>query len=105
MYNLINKIRMATLRQIKKDIDYLVNEVVYDCYLALYFHTEKKDAIVAVMEEAVDARNEFFEMANHPAEKHNKSLVKKHYAFLRNELMDRIDGLFGKLSEIVNEKK
>ncbi len=96
---------MATLRQIKKDIDYLVNEVVYDCYLALYFHTEKKDAIVAVMEEAVDARNEFFEMANHPAEKHNKSLVKKHYAFLRNELMDRIDGLFGKLSEIVNEKK
>ena len=67
---------MASLRRVKKDIDYLVSEVVYDCYLALYFHSERRDAIVAVMEEAVDARNEFYEMANHPAEKHNKSLVK-----------------------------
>ena len=95
---------MASLRRVKKDIDYLVSEVVYDCYLALYFHSERRDAIVAVMVEAVDARNEFYEMANHPAEKHNKSLVKKHYAFLRNELMERIDGLFDKLSKVVNEK-
>ena len=95
---------MASLRRVKKDIDYLVSEVVYDCYLALYFHSERRDAIVAVMEEAVDARNEFYEMANHPAEKHNKSLVKKLYAFLRNELMERIDGLFDKLSKVVNEK-
>lgn len=50
---------MASLRRVKKDIDYLVSEVVYDCYLALYFHSERRDAIVAVMEEAVDARNEF----------------------------------------------
>lgn len=94
---------MASLRQIKKDIDYLVNEVVYDCYLALYFNSEKQEDIVKVVEEAVEARNEFYEMANHPVEKHNRSLVKKHYAFLRNELMDRIDGLFDKLSKTVNE--
>ncbi|MFR7707899.1 MAG: hypothetical protein ACLUZZ_01805 [Alistipes inops] len=48
--------------------------MVYDCYLALYSF-ERRDAIAAVMGEA-DARNEFYEMANHPAEKHNKSLVK-----------------------------
>ena len=30
---------MASLRRVKKDIDYLVSEVVYDCYLALYFHS------------------------------------------------------------------
>lgn len=51
---------MASLRRVKKDIDYLVSEVVYDCYLALYFHSERRDAIVAVMEEAVDTRNEFY---------------------------------------------
>lgn len=95
---------MASLRNLKKDIDYLVDEVVCDCYLALYFNSDKRDAILDVMEDAVDARNEFYEMANHPAEKHNASLVRKHYAFLRNELMDRIDGLFDKLSSIVNEK-
>lgn len=93
---------MASVRMIKKDIDYLVNEIVYDCYLALYFHTEKREEIVNVMEDAVDMRNEFYEMANHPAEKHNKSLVKKHYAFVRSELMDRVDGLFDKLSKVVS---
>ena len=36
---------MASLRRVKKDIDYLVSEVVYDCYLALYFHSERRDAI------------------------------------------------------------
>lgn len=92
---------MASLRLIKKDIDYLVNEVVYDCYIALYFNTEKKEEIVEVMESAVDMRNEFFEMVNHPAEKHNKSLVRKHYAFVRGELMERVDGLFDKLSSAV----
>ncbi len=95
---------MASLRRIKKDIDYLVNEIVSDCYLALYFHEDKADAIVGVIGDAVNMRNEFFEMVNHPAEKHNKSLVKKHYAFVRNELMDRVDGLFDKLSSVVNAK-
>ena len=78
---------MASLRRIKKDIEYLVNEVIYDCYIALYFNQEKKDEIFGVVEDAVALRNELVEMANHPAEKHNKSLVKKHYAFVRNELM------------------
>ncbi len=95
---------MASLRRIKKDIEYLVNEVIYDCYIALYFNQEKKDEIFGVVEDAVALRNELVEMANHPAEKHNKSLVKKHYAFVRNELMERIDGLFEKLSDVVNGK-
>ena len=95
---------MASLRRIKKDIEYLVNEVIYDCYVALYFNQEKKDEIFGVVEDAVALRNELVEMANHPAEKHNKSLVKKHYAFVRNELMERIDGMFEKLSDVVNGK-
>lgn len=93
---------MASLRKIKKDIDYLVNEVIFDCYLALYFHDDKKDEIVSVMRDAVDLRNELFEMANNPAEKRNPSLVKKHYTFLRSQMFDRVDGLFDKLSKVMN---
>ena len=95
---------MANLRQIKKDIDYLVQEVVYDCYLAIYFHPTKREAIIGVMEDAVDLRNNLYEMVNNPAEKHNKSLVKKHYAFIRYETMDRIEGLFDKLGNVINAK-
>lgn len=94
---------MASLRKIKKDIDYLVNEVVYDCYLALYFHPEKQEGIVKIMKEAVDVRNNLYEMANNPAEKKNASLVKKHFAFIRSEMFNKIDELFDKLGEVVKQ--
>ncbi len=96
---------MANLRQIKKDIDYLVNEVVYDCYLAMYFHPAKREQIIGVMEDAAELRNDLFEMVNNPTEKNNKSLVKKHYAFIRRESMDRIEGLFDKLGTVINTKE
>lgn len=92
---------MATVRGIKRDIDYLTNEVISDCYMALYFNPEsKRDEIVAVIEEAVDFRNDMITRANHPADKKNKSLVKKHYAQMRRDMMTRIDGMFTKLSDI-----
>ena len=49
---------MASLRDIKKEIDYVVNEVVYDCYLSLGFHSDKQGEIIAVMQGAVDMRND-----------------------------------------------
>ena len=94
---------MASLRLIKKDIEYLVNEVISDSYMALYIHPEKKNDVIEIIKQAVDARNEFITTANHPAEKHNPSLVRKHYAVLRRDLLQRIDDLFEKLCKIVNE--
>lgn len=91
---------MASVKSIKKDIDYLVEEVVTDCYLALYFHPDKKDEIIKIMERAVDLRNELFSKANNPAEKHNKSLVKKHYAQLRRDMFDSVDSMFSALSQL-----
>ena len=56
---------MASLRGIKNDIDYLVSEVISDCYMALYFNDQsKREGIVAVIEEAVDFRNEMIHRAN-----------------------------------------
>ena len=91
---------MASVKSIKKDIDYLVEEVVTDCYLALYFHPDKKDESVGLIEIAVDVRNELFSKANNPVEKHNKSLVKKHYAQLRSDMFERVDGMFSELSQL-----
>ena len=93
---------MANLMSINKDIDYRVNEVVYDCLLALYFHRDKSEEIIGVMQDAVEMRNELFKMVNNPAEKKNASLVKKHYAFIRTEMITRVEGLFHKLSKAVN---
>ncbi len=89
---------MASVRMIKKDIDYLVEEVLSDCYLTIYFHPQKKEEILTVMQQAVDLRNDLFQKVNNPVEKHNKSLVKKHYVQVRREMFNGVDALFEKLS-------
>lgn len=92
---------MASIRRIKNDIDYLANEVISDCYMALYFNApEKRADIVSVIEEAVALRNGLYARVNRPADKHNKSLVKKHYAQIRRDLMAGVDELFQKLSTV-----
>ena len=94
---------MANLKTLKKDIDYLVEEVLADCYLAIFFHPEKKDQVLAIIQKAVDLRNELFHKANNPPEKHNVRLNRKHYGQIRRETLQTIDKLFGELSAISKE--
>ena len=91
---------MASIRGIKNEIDYLVSEVISDGYMALYFNVEKRDVIVSVIEEAVAMRNNLYEKVNNPADKQNKSLVRKHYAQIRRDMISGTDDLFRKLRDI-----
>lgn len=91
---------MANLRVLKKEIDYRLEEVVFDCDMAICFQPSKEKEIFEVMQEAVAVRNGLFAKANNPAEPHNRSLVRKHYAALRREMIEAYDKMFAKLSEI-----
>jgi len=91
---------MASIRSIKKDIDYLVSVVVSDSYLTIYFHPDKKDDVLKIMEEAVALRNDLIAKANNPVEKNNPHLVKRHYDQLRRDLLGGVDNLFKKISEV-----
>lgn len=95
---------MANLRQLKKEIDYRLEEVVFDCDMAICFQPKKEAEIFAIMEEAVAVRNAFFVKANNPAEPHNRSLVRKHYAALRAEMADAFGAVCEQLSAINSAK-
>ncbi len=94
---------MANLKVLKKEIDYRLEEVVFDCDMAICFQPNKGDQIFALMQEAVELRNELYKKANNPAEPKNRSLVKKHYTALRIEMGEAYGAIFEKLSAI-NEK-
>ena len=96
---------MANLRYLKKEIDYRLEEVVFDCDMAICFQPSKETEIFEVMQEAVAIRNDLFTKANNPAEPHNPSLVHKHYAALRAEMVGEFEKLFEKLSKINEAKK
>ena len=96
---------MANLRYLKKEIDYRLEEVVFDCDMAICFQPSKETEIFEVMQEAVAVRNDLFTKANNPAEPHIPSLVRKHYAALRVEMVGEFEKLFEKLSKINEAKK
>ena len=77
---------MANLRMLKKEIDYRLEELVFDCDMAICFQPTKEKEIFEVMQEGVALRNALFVKANNPADAHNPSLVRKHFAALRREI-------------------
>lgn len=94
---------MASIRNIKKDIDYLVNEVVSDSFLCLQISTgKKKDEIIEVINQIAEKRNDLLSKIN-SAPKNNKE-TKAYFKTINNELIENIDGAFEKLSKLIEKK-
>ena len=89
---------MANLRDFKKEIDYRLEEFVFDCEMAIYFQPAREEAVVGIMEKAVALRNTLYIKANNPVEPHNASLVKKYYAALRRDMVSSFGSLCEELS-------
>jgi hypothetical protein len=92
---------MASIKSLKKDIDFLFFEVISDCFMFTSLHDGPKKAEVQdLIEEAVASRNELIDRANHPDGKDNPAIVRAYYASLRKELFEKVDGYFNRLSAI-----
>jgi len=96
---------MASVKNLKKDIDFLFFEFISDCFLFTSIHTgEKRTEVQNLIEEAVAMRNEFIDRVNHPAGKDNPALVKAYYNTVSKDLLEKVDGYFEKLSDISKSK-
>ena len=88
---------MASIRIIKKDIDFLVSEVISDCWAFIYIHQDKKaDKAVEIMNNAVELRNELFSIINNV----DKADVKKHFKAINQDLLKGVDALFVSISNL-----
>ena len=88
---------MANLRELKKEIDYRLEEVVFDCDMAIAFQPSKEQEIFELMQKAVALRNELIAKVSNPTEPHNKSL--------RADIVRSFEALFEELSKINEAKK
>ncbi len=94
---------MASIRNLKKFVSYQTNELLDDCRLTLWFNpTAPQEKIIDIMIKGVDLHNELFDMINHPAEKHNRKLLKKHYQQVVAKQYAELDKLFEELSGVFN---
>ena len=87
---------MASIRRIKKDIDYLIGEVLSDCDTFMFLYPEKKhDEAIAIIVETVDLRNKLMERARKIEGK-----PKAHFKAIFEDLLKGVDGMFTRISAL-----
>ncbi len=91
---------MANLRVIKKDVVYLVNEVISDCWVYMYLNGDKnKEEANKIVLDAIELGDNIFEQINHYP-KDDAKTTKKHFAALNAKLLEGVDALFVRLSDL-----
>ena len=97
---------MASVRQLKKDIDNQLFEIISDCLLFVGLHPDKKsDDVSGIIEDAVILRNDLIARTNNPEGKDNPKIVKKHYQLITSDLSSGVDQLCSRLSTFSSKKK
>ena len=88
------------LRDIKKDIEYLVGEFIDDCSLFIAFNpNQSSDNLAQIIDEAVDLYNNLKDKVNDKVEGNKKA----YYNGIRKELVDGLDALCEKLSAVISK--
>ncbi|NOU18619.1 MAG: hypothetical protein HOO91_13770 [Bacteroidales bacterium] len=96
---------MANKREIKKDVDYLVGEVISDCYTYLLIHGEKnRDNVIGIIGSIVEKRNNFISRVNNPDKSFDSKQIKSHYKAINVDLLAAVDDSFSKLSNLSAKK-
>jgi hypothetical protein len=97
---------MASVRELKKDIDYLVFEVISDCFVYSNIHPENKtEELTTLISDAVEFRNDLIARVNNPDGKDNPKIVKAYYKTVAKDLLIGVDKLFERLSALTAKTK
>ena len=97
---------MASVRQLKKDIDNQLFEIISDCFLYAGLNPDKKSAEISeIIEDAVSLRNDLIARTNNPDGKDNPKIIRKHYQLIVSDLSTGVDKLCTRLSNLTAKKK
>lgn len=85
---------MASIRRLKKDINYLTDEIVQHSLLINLLYKDNEDKIKEVIETAMDNHRELMKRVA------VKKQVKAVYKEIRKDLIEKTDSAFKQLAEI-----
>jgi hypothetical protein len=96
---------MASKKELKKDIDYLIFEVIADCFAYKeIMHDNNIDKIAEIINDAVGLRNDLIARINNPEGKDNQRIIKTYFQSVRKDLFEKVDELFSRLSALASAK-
>ena len=89
---------MRNLRTIKKDVEFLVAELVDDCFIYLELNGEEKmDKVGEIIGDALDLQDDLFDKINN---RNHEIKADKYYKGVTKELIEGIDALYERLSAL-----
>ncbi len=84
------------LRTLKKDIDFLIDQVISECCTFMYMNPNKKqEEAIALINEAIDLRTTMINRVNNVQD----NPVKPYFNQVKQDLIKEVDALFTKISD------
>ena len=96
---------MPSIRKLKKNIDYIIFEVISDCFTFGTLHPdEKAEEVSGIIVDAVSLRNDLIKRVNNPEKTDDPKLLRSHFQLVEKDLYIGTDKLCGRLSSIPGKK-
>jgi len=95
---------MASVKELKKDIDMLMTLVLTDCFSVLEYNQKVDgETVKKIAADVIRKHRELRLRIKHPDGKDNPKLVRKYYSSLVNEALKEADAALEKLSAEVRK--
>ena len=95
---------MASVRNLKKDIDLLMSMVLNDCFYVLEYNSKvDSESIMKIAGDVIQKHRELRLQVNHPDGKDNPKMVKKYYSQVISEMLKYVDESLERLSAEVKK--
>lgn len=95
---------MASVKELKKDIDLLMSLVLNDVFYVLEYNAKvDEEAIMKIAGDVIQKHRELRLRANHPDGKDNPKLVRKYFSSLVSEALKEADAALERLSAEVKK--
>ncbi len=97
---------MTSRRRLKKEIDYVVSDLILDCITYTSLYKKPNDAAaMEIVQGTLILRNELRDLANHPERKNVSETVKSHYNNIEKTLIGGVDEGYSNLRKLVNSEE
>ena len=94
---------MASRQRLKKEIDYVVSDLVLDCFTFNTLQQKPNDeAVQQIVQDTLALRNTLRYQVNHPESKATTQTVKNYFDNIAKVLIDSVDESYAKLGKLIN---
>ena len=86
---------MASIKELKDDINYITYDLINECFTFKIYHPEKDNEVDKVIRNIIKLRNELIARINHPSGKEDPKKLRAFFNKIRSDL--------GKLVKLVED--